>query len=437
MITLNQTLHQTLGFLQWTTDAVLSEIKDYGKDLIKDSEEFYTKFSQETKKSCDKIKSIISSDKYSGIETAKEVLKEVLKMLLEQVKCVQKYIVARKTEFALLSIAIPTVGKVIAPIILVSSLLIYALDKIIKKSKSEETIANTEHDVESTPDSKKMDKYPKLNDLAKSYSNMDITPCYNSDISSALTSQDINFIKASSAKLHALEKTACHLSAMPLNSKEDITKAREMLATYLKELTTEFSILSQRANNLCSSDSLLKPSTNNQEEGLKAAKSLLDSTIQADGIDMDKLVERADKLSSSDSLLFRTSKEKNLDVAKSIVDSTIQADGIDISKLAERADKLSSSDSLFRLSKEKNFDVAKSEISQKKIHEKLIVTTVLEETTAQEGTQTKQKKPDFSNTVNNNATTANRNSNKKSKRTTIIILNSSSLAFILMHHGNV
>lgn len=267
MITLTDTLQSTASFLEWIAGTALSEIKDYTQGVTDDVFEFYSSFSKETKEGCDKIKNVIYGDEFHGFEAVKEVLKEVSKMLLGQIKCVQKFLLARKGEAALLSIAIPIVGKIIAPAILVSTLLIYALDKVIKKPSPEKSaIANTKQDIEECfPDSDKMQKYPKLSDLAQKYTEMDVTSAHDvtslsSDISPDLAENCAKFAKESSMKLNGLEEEISCLNKLSLNSIEDFTVAKNTLENILAKLTTEVSMLSEHISGLGNTRNLVESS---------------------------------------------------------------------------------------------------------------------------------------------------------------------------------
>ncbi|QES95682.1 hypothetical protein [Orientia tsutsugamushi] len=272
MITLTDTLQSTASFLEWTAGTVLSEIKDYAEGVKDDTLEFYHGFSKETKEGCEKIKNVIYGDEFHGFEAVKEVLKEVLKMLLEQIKCVQKFLLARKGEAALLSIAIPVVGEIIAPVILGSTLLIYALDKVIKKQSPEKTdLANTKRDIKKfSPDSDKMGKYPKLSDLAQKYNEMDVTAqdgaSLSSDILPALAENYAKFAKESSMKLNGLEEEISRLKDLSLDSTEDFTVAKNTLENILAKLTTEVSMLSEHISSLGNIRNLVESSMKDEIE---------------------------------------------------------------------------------------------------------------------------------------------------------------------------
>ncbi|WP_371218444.1 hypothetical protein ACA350_08085 [Orientia tsutsugamushi] len=272
MITLTDTLQSTASFLEWTAGTVLSEIKDYAKGVTDDTLEFYHSFSKETKEGCEKIKDVIYGDEFHGFEAVKEVLKEVLKMLLEQIKCVQKFLLARKGEAALIAIAIPVVGKIIAPVILGSTLLIYALDKVIKKPGPEKSdAANTKQDIEKfSPDSDKMGKYPKLSDLAQKYTEMDVTAqdgaSLSSDILPALAENCAKFAKESSMKLNGLEEEISRLKDLSLDSTEDFTVAKNTLENILAKLTTEVSMLSEHISSLGNIRNLVESSMKDEIE---------------------------------------------------------------------------------------------------------------------------------------------------------------------------
>ncbi|SPM46381.1 Uncharacterised protein [Orientia tsutsugamushi] len=270
MITLTDTLQSTASFLEWTAGTVLSEIKDYAQGVKDDTSEFYCSFSKETKEGCEKIKNVIYGDEFHGFEAVKEVLKEVLKMLLGQIKCVQKFLLARKGEAALLSIAIPIVGKIIAPVILGSTLLIYALDKVIKKQSPEKTdAANTKRDIKQcSPDSNKMEQYPKLSDLAQKYTEMDVTAhdgaSLSSDILHGLSENCTKFAKESSMKLNGLEEEISRLKDLSLE--EDFTVAKNTLENILAKLTTEISMLSERISDLSNTHNLVESSMKDEIE---------------------------------------------------------------------------------------------------------------------------------------------------------------------------
>lgn len=273
MTILTDTLQSTASFLEWIAGTVLSEIKDYAQGVTDDTSEFYHGFSKETKEGCEKIKEVIYGDKFHGFEAVKEVFKEVSKMLLGQVKCVQKFLLARKGEAALLSIAIPIVGKIIAPAILVSTLLIYALDKVIKKSSPEKsTVANTKRDIEEcSPDSDKMQKYPKLSDLAQKYTEMDVTSApdvtsLSSDILPSLAENCAKFTKESLTKLNGLEEEISCLNNLSLNSTEYFTVAKNTLENILTTLTTEVSMLSEHISGLGNTRNLVKSSMKDEIE---------------------------------------------------------------------------------------------------------------------------------------------------------------------------
>ncbi|KJV76705.1 hypothetical protein [Orientia tsutsugamushi] len=272
MITLTDTLQSTASFLEWTAGTVLSEIKDYAEGVKDDTLEFYHGFSKETKEGCEKIKDVIYGDKFYGFEAVKEVLKEVLKMLLGQIKCVQKFLLARKGEAALLSIAIPVVGKIIAPVILGTTLLIYALDKVIKKPGPEKSnVANTKQDIEEcSPNADKMRKYPKLSDLAQKYTEMDVTApnvaSLSSDILPALAENCAKFAKESSMKLNGLEEEIICLNNLSLNSTEDFTVAKNTLENILAKLTTEVSMLSEHVSGLGNTRNLVESSMKGEME---------------------------------------------------------------------------------------------------------------------------------------------------------------------------
>lgn len=272
MITLTDTLQSTASFLEWTAGTVLSEIKDYAEGVKGDTLEFYHGFSKETKEGCEKIKNVIYGDEFHGFEAVKEVLKEVLKMLLGQIKCVQKFLLARKGEAALLSIAIPVVGEIIAPVILGSTLLIYALDKIIKKQSPEKTdVANTKRDIKQcSPDSNKMEKYPKLSDLAQKYTEMDVTAhdsaSLSSDILHGLSENCTKFAKESSMKLNGLEEEISRLKDLSLDSTEDFTVAKNTLENILAKLTTEVSMLSEHISGLDNTHNLVESSMRDEME---------------------------------------------------------------------------------------------------------------------------------------------------------------------------
>lgn len=272
MITLTDTLQSTASFLEWTAGTVLSEIKDYAKGVTDDTLEFYHSFSKETKEGCEKIKNVIYGDEFHGFEAVKEVLKEVLKMLLEQIKCVQKFLLARKGEAALLSIAIPVVGEIIAPVILGSTLLIYALDKVIKKQSPEKSdAANTQRNIkECFPDSDKMGKYPKLSDLAQKYNEMDVTAhdgaSLSSDILPSLAENCAKFTKESLMKLNGLEEEIICLNNLSLNSTEDFTVAKNTLENILAKLTTEVSMLSEHVSGLGNTRNLVESSMKGEME---------------------------------------------------------------------------------------------------------------------------------------------------------------------------
>lgn len=267
MITLTDTLQSTVSFLEWTAGTILSEIKDYAQGITNDTLEFYNGFSKETKEGCEKIKEVIYGDKFHGFEAVKEVLKEVLKMLLGQIKCVQKLLLARKGEAALLSIAIPVVGKVIAPVILGSTLLIYILDKVIKKPSPEKSaVANTKQDIEEcSPDSDKMRKYPKLSDLAQKYTEMDVT-ALGSDILPGLAKNCAKFAKESLMKLNGLEEEISSLNKLSLNSTENFTAAKNTLENILAKLTTEVSMLSEHISGLGNTRNLVESSMKDEIE---------------------------------------------------------------------------------------------------------------------------------------------------------------------------
>ncbi|KJV75486.1 Uncharacterised protein [Orientia tsutsugamushi] len=272
MITLTDTLQSTASFLEWTAGTVLSEIKDYAQGVKDDTSEFYHGFSKETKEGCEKIKNVIYGDEFHGFEAVKEVLKEVLKMLLEQIKCVQKFLLARKGEAALIAIAIPVVGEIIAPVILGSTLLIYALDKVIKKQSPEKTdVANTKRDIKQcSPDSNKMEKYPKLSDLAQKYTEMDVTvhdgASLSSDILHGLSENCTKFAKESSMKLNGLEEEISRLKDLSLDSTEDFTVAKNTLENILVKLTTEVSMLSKHISDLGNTRNLVESSMKGEME---------------------------------------------------------------------------------------------------------------------------------------------------------------------------
>ncbi|WP_064643810.1 hypothetical protein [Orientia tsutsugamushi] len=272
MITLTDTLQSTASFLEWTAGTVLSEIKDYAQGVKDDTSEFYCSFSKETKEGCEKIKNVIYGDEFHGFEAVKEVLKEVLKMLLGQIKCVQKFLLARKGEAALIAIAIPVVGKIIAPVILGSTLLIYALDKVIKKPGPEKSdAANTQRNIkECFPDSDKMQKYPKLSDLAQKYTEMDVTAhdgaSLSSDILHGLSENCAKFAKESSMKLNGLEEEIICLNNLSLNSTEDFTVAKNTLENILAKLTTEVSMLSEHVSGLGNTRNLVESSMKGEME---------------------------------------------------------------------------------------------------------------------------------------------------------------------------
>ncbi|WP_371253587.1 hypothetical protein [Orientia tsutsugamushi] len=272
MITLTDTLQSTASFLEWTAGTVLSEIKDYAEGVKDDTLEFYHGFSKETKEGCEKIKDVIYGDEFHGFEAVKELLKEVLKMLLEQIKCVQKFLLARKGEAALIAIAIPVVGEIIAPVILGSTLLIYALDKVIKKQSPEKTdVANTKRDIKQcSPDSNKMGKYPKLSDLAQKYTEMDVTAhdgaSLSSDILHGLSENCAKFAKESSMKLNGLEEEISRLKDLSLDSTEDFTVAKNTLENILAKLTTEVSMLSEHISSLGNTRNLVKSSMKGEME---------------------------------------------------------------------------------------------------------------------------------------------------------------------------
>nr|WP_064591438.1 hypothetical protein [Orientia tsutsugamushi] len=272
MITLTDTLQSTASFLEWTAGTVLSEIKDYAQGVKDDTSEFYCSFSKETKEGCEKIKNVIYGDEFHGFEAVKEVLKEVLKMLLEQIKCVQKFLLARKGEAALIAIAIPVVGKIIAPVILGSTLLIYALDKVIKKPGPEKSdAANTQRSIkECFPDSDKMQKYPKLSDLAQKYTEMDVTAhdgaSLSSDILHGLSENCAKFAKESSMKLNGLEEEISRLKDLSLDSTEDFTVAKNTLEDILAKLTTEVSMLSEHISCLGNTRNLVESSMRDEIE---------------------------------------------------------------------------------------------------------------------------------------------------------------------------
>lgn len=267
MITLTDTLQSTASFLEWTAGTVLSEIKDYAQGVKDDTLEFYHGFSKETKEGCEKIKDVIYGNKFHGFEAVKEVLKEVLKMLLGQIKCVQKFLLARKGEAALLSIAIPVVGEIIAPVILGSTLLIYALDKVIKKQSPEKTdVANTKRDIKQcSPDSNKMEKYPKLSDLAQKYTEMDVT-ALSSDILPGLAENCAKFANESLMNLNGLEEEISSLNKLSLNSTKDFTVAKNTLENILAKLTTEVSMLSEHISSLGNTRNLVEPSMRDEIE---------------------------------------------------------------------------------------------------------------------------------------------------------------------------
>ncbi|KJV57230.1 hypothetical protein [Orientia tsutsugamushi] len=272
MITLTDTLQSTASFLEWTAGTVLSEIKDYAQGVKDDTSEFYCSFSKETKEGCEKIKNVIYGDEFHGFEAVKEVLKEVLKMLLEQIKCVQKFLLARKGEAALIAIAIPVVGEIIAPVILGSTLLIYALDKVIKKQSPEKTdLANTKRDIKQcSPDSNKMEKYPKLSDLAQKYTEMDVTAhdsaSLSSDILHGLSENCTKFANESLMNLNGLEEEISSLNNLSLNSTEDFTLAKHTLENILAKLTTEVSMLSERISDLSNTHNLVESSMKDEIE---------------------------------------------------------------------------------------------------------------------------------------------------------------------------
>ncbi|KJV93134.1 hypothetical protein OTSUT76_0761 [Orientia tsutsugamushi str. UT76] len=272
MITLTDTLQSTASFLEWTAGTVLSEIKDYAEGVKDDTLEFYHGFSKETKEGCEKIKNVIYGDEFHGFEAVKEVLKEVLKMLLEQIKCVQKFLLARKGEAALIAIAIPVVGKIIAPVILGSTLLIYALDKVIKKQSPEKSaVTNIKQDIKKfSPDSDKMGKYPKLSDLAQKYNEMDVTAhdgaSLSSDILPSLAENCAKFTKESLMKLNGLEEEIICLNNLSLNSTEDFTVAKNTLENILAKLTTEVSMLSEHVSGLGNTRNLVESSMKGEME---------------------------------------------------------------------------------------------------------------------------------------------------------------------------
>ncbi|SPR07239.1 Uncharacterised protein [Orientia tsutsugamushi str. Gilliam] len=267
MITLTDTLQSTASFLEWIAGTVLSEIKDYAHGVTDDTLAFYRGFSKETKEGCEKIREIIDGNEFHGFEAVKEVLKEVSKMLLGQLKCVQKFLLARKGEAALLSIAIPIVGEIIAPVILVSTLLIYALDKFTKKQSPEKSaVANTKQDIEEcSPDSDKMRKYHKLSDLAQKYTEMDVTSLSN-DILPALAENCTKFAKESLIKLNELEEKISSLNKLSLNSTEDFTVAKNTLEDILAKLTTEVSMLSEHISSLGNTRNLVESSMKHEIE---------------------------------------------------------------------------------------------------------------------------------------------------------------------------
>lgn len=272
MITLTDTLQSTASFLEWTAGTVLSEIKDYAEGVKDDTLEFYHGFSKETKEGCEKIKDVIYGDKFYGFEAVKEILKEVLKMLLGQIKCVQKFLLARKGEAALLSIAIPVVGKIIAPVILGSTLLIYALDKVIKKQSPEKSaVANIKQDIKKfSPDSDKMGKYPKLSDLAEKYTEMDITAhdgaSLSSDILPGLAENCAKFANESLMNLNGLEEEISSLNNLSLNSTKDFTVAKNTLENILAKLTTEVNMLSEHISSLDNVRNLVESSMRDEIE---------------------------------------------------------------------------------------------------------------------------------------------------------------------------
>lgn len=267
MITLTDTLQSTASFLEWTAGAVLSEIKDYAQGVKDDTSEFYCSFSKETKEGCEKIKNVIYGDEFHGFEAVKEVLKEVLKMLLEQIKCVQKFLLERKGEAALIAIAIPVVGKIIAPVILGSTLLIYALDKVIKKPGPEKSdAANIQRNIkECFPDSDKMQKYPKLSDLAQKYTEMDVT-ALSSDILPGLAENCAKFANESLMNLNGLEEEISRLKDLSLDSTEDFTVAKNSLENILAKLTTEVSMLSEHISSLGNTRNLVESSMKGEME---------------------------------------------------------------------------------------------------------------------------------------------------------------------------
>lgn len=312
MITLTDTLQSTASFLEWIAGTVLSEIKDYTKGVKEDTLEFYSKFSQETKEGCEKIKYAIYGGKFHGFEAVKEVLKEVSKMLLGQIKCVQKFLLARKGEAALLSIAIPIVGKIIAPAILVSTLLIYALDKVIKKPSPEKSaIANTKQDIEECfPDSDKIQKYSKLSDLAQKYTEMDVTSAHDvtslsSDISPDLAENCAKFAKKSSMKLNRLEEEISCLNNLSLNSTEDCIVAKNTLENILLKLTTEVSMLSEHISGFSNTLNLLESSmkaeieAKNIPQKLTSALALDNAQAAAESTSNSRLNRTAANINSS------------------------------------------------------------------------------------------------------------------------------------------
>lgn len=280
MITLTDTLQSTASFLEWIAGTVLSEIKDYAHGVTDDTLAFYRGFSKETKEGYEKIREIIDGNEFHGFEAVKEVLKEVSKMLLEQLKCVQKFLLARKGEAALLSIAIPIVGEIIAPVILVSTLLIYALDKFTKKQSPEKSdVANTKQDIEEcSPDSDKMRKYPKLSDLAQKYTEMCVTThdvaSLSSDILPGLAENCLKFAKESLMKLNGLEEEISRLNNLSLNSTEDFTVAKNTLKNILAKLTTEVSMLSEHISSLGDTRNLVESSMKGEIEAKHISQKL-------------------------------------------------------------------------------------------------------------------------------------------------------------------
>lgn len=134
---INDTLESAAEFFKWMGLIAVTEVKEYSSRLRSDIVGFYDNISKANHKTYHKIKDIINSDK-TAYARFKEGSKEVILGLIENLRYVNEFIWKHRAEAAALAIFVPIVGKLISPIILCTSIMIYALSKMTGKTLNQE-----------------------------------------------------------------------------------------------------------------------------------------------------------------------------------------------------------------------------------------------------------------------------------------------------------